>query len=149
MTSVVVIDGGGNVLEYVTGDEEAQQVRNTFTPHNRGLYIFFRTFNSQAHSAKSQPTTLALFGWNKLISVTSVKDLFRRLLSEKTGIRTAEKMSDLLNTRPFASHGCMITLCLQDGNRVVKREQRKNAGYLLLQCISVCHRFCLSSGGVL
>ncbi|GAA6089203.1 ETS-related transcription factor Elf-2a isoform X1 [Tachysurus ichikawai] len=25
MTSVVVIDGGGNVLEYVTGDEEAQQ----------------------------------------------------------------------------------------------------------------------------
>lgn len=25
MTSVVVIDGGGNILEYVTGDEEAQQ----------------------------------------------------------------------------------------------------------------------------
>lgn len=31
MTSVVVIDGGGNVLEYVTGDEEAQQVWNLFT----------------------------------------------------------------------------------------------------------------------
>lgn len=31
MTSLVVIDGGGNVLEYVTGDEEAQQVCGIFT----------------------------------------------------------------------------------------------------------------------
>lgn len=28
MTSVVVIDGGGNILEYVTGEEEAQQVKS-------------------------------------------------------------------------------------------------------------------------
>lgn len=27
MTSVVIVDGGGNILEYVAGDEEAQQVR--------------------------------------------------------------------------------------------------------------------------
>lgn len=27
MTSVVIVDGGGNILEYVTGDEEAQQVK--------------------------------------------------------------------------------------------------------------------------
>lgn len=28
MTSVVIVDGGGNILEYVTGDEEAQQVKS-------------------------------------------------------------------------------------------------------------------------
>lgn len=49
MTSVVVIDGGGNVLEYVTGDEEAQQVRNVFV-----LYIFPRTYNTL-------PSTKGLF----------------------------------------------------------------------------------------
>lgn len=26
MTTVVIVDGGGNILEYVAGDEEAQQV---------------------------------------------------------------------------------------------------------------------------
>ncbi len=28
MTSVVIVDGGGNILEYVAGDEEAQQVKS-------------------------------------------------------------------------------------------------------------------------
>lgn len=49
MTSVVVIDGGGNVLEYVTGDEEAQQVRNPFTPHKGpgiSAYILLMTKNA-------------------------------------------------------------------------------------------------------
>lgn len=39
MTSVVIVDGGGNILEYVAGDEEAQQVKSALVQnihsHNR------------------------------------------------------------------------------------------------------------------
>lgn len=37
MTSVVIVDGGGNILEYVTGDEEAQQVKLAHSCSNCNL----------------------------------------------------------------------------------------------------------------
>lgn len=67
MTSVVIVDGGGNILEYVAGDEEAQQVTFALQTQNVYSYLienhkYMSSVNKRKHSFEISVNSLSVKG---------------------------------------------------------------------------------------